>query len=89
MPMAEFISGIVVGLIAAPLLFLVIGMFGYSRRTKAQTKETREMRENHAKEIKKIRKEYEKKHLKYMKLRTKVLKFVDTKLGDAPKGVDD
>jgi gas vesicle protein len=80
MPVVEFLTGIVVGLIIAPLLFIVVGMFGYTKKSKRTRAKINDMQKDHKKDINKIKKEYEKKHNNYMKLRTKIIKFVDTKL---------
>jgi gas vesicle protein len=80
MPVVEFLTGIVVGLIIAPLLFIVVGMFGHTKKSKRTRAKINDMQKDHKKDINKIKKEYEKKHNNYMKLRTKIIKFVDTKL---------
>jgi gas vesicle protein len=88
MPVSEFLTGVMVGLILAPFLFLVTGMLGYSKRRKKTRAQISNIQKDHKKEINKIKKEYEKKHNNYMKLRTKIIKFVDQKL-DAHNGVEE
>lgn len=82
----EVLAGIITGLILAPLFFMALGMLAYNRTQKKHMKRMNEMRENHKRQINNIKKEYEKKHTKYMKLRTKMIKYID-KTYEKHKGV--
>ena len=83
----EAITGVIVGLLLGPVLFMIIGLLAYSRTNKKERKKIEEIRYEHKKQINQIKKQYEKRHRKYMKLRTKLIKEVD-RLAEKHKGVE-
>jgi hypothetical protein len=83
----EVLAGVIAGLILAPLFFMVVGMLGYNKTQKDQRKMKKAILENHTKEINNIKKEYERKHDRYMKLRTKLVRYVD-KIYEKHRGVE-
>lgn len=75
--LTDMIIGIVVGLIAGPVIILGLSILVYFYREHKTGSTTDELLNEHRRDIEGIKKEYRKKHTKYMTEREKLVKLVD------------
>jgi uncharacterized protein (DUF1499 family) len=73
----EAIGGFIVGLFVGPAIIFGIGMLVYFFKEGKADERVEEMHREHAVAIKDMKKKYKKQHDRYMKIRAKVIKFVD------------
>jgi chaperonin cofactor prefoldin len=73
----DIIIGAIIGLFLGPLIYVVSGLAIIALRRKGSRKKVEDIKLDYQKDLKKIKKQYRKKHKKYMKLRDKIIKYVD------------
>jgi len=72
------ILGVVLGLFLGPIIYPVVSIIGYARRTKDIENRITALRQDHTRYINDTKKKYQKLNKKYLRLREKIIKLVDS-----------
>ena len=73
----EAIGGFIVGLFVGPAIIFGIGMLMYFFKEGKSDERVEELHKEHAEAIRGMKKKYKKEHERYIKIREKVIHFVD------------